>query len=103
MIMYFKHKLHQAAFGLICALLIMVFAGSGLAQRKNLIVEEGFESGGAIRDLFPGREIDGSGSFSIVNSPVRVGNRSMKVVVNGVRTEIKANGAGGSNITLLSK
>jgi hypothetical protein len=99
MIMYFKHKLHQAAFGLICALLIMVFAGSGLAQRKNLIVEEGFESGGAIRDLFPGREIDGSGSFSIVNSPVRVGNRSMKVVVNGVRTEIKANGAGGSNIT----
>jgi hypothetical protein len=92
------NEIRKLSIGVFSTLFILLITTQTFAQRKNLILDQGFESGGAIRDMFPGREIDGSGSLTVVDSPVRAGKKSCKVITKGVRTEVKYNGAGGSNI-----
>jgi hypothetical protein len=93
--MYFKEKNFVNGFTLyvLPISMIIIFSISGMAQRRNLIFECGFESDRCGANA----EIEG-GSLTIVNSPARVGNGSLKVVNSGVRAELKGNGAGGPNI-----
>jgi hypothetical protein len=98
MLVRWKQSFNALIISLFSLLLIATSTISVVAQRKNLIVDANFEIGETIKDIFPGREIEDKGSLSLVESPVRSGKRALKVIVDGVRSEIKANGAGGSNI-----
>jgi hypothetical protein len=95
-----RKSLNRLAASIISFLFIMAFAVSGMAQRKNLLFECGFEKDRCGANA----EIEG-GSLTLVDSPTRVGKGALKVSCSGVRAELKGSGssssadAGGPNIS----